>query len=286
MKQNTPNLKNEDDGSCMFCGDGNTDSLLLPLCKTHLFFVCLGCVDKGNEEEKKKILCPYCKEKDKLAVDTYREIAAEIAGEDTLNALESYQTPGCFKLTTTLPSEATFLSKKTTAVTLENIEISSQLFFTLLRKTRVCVGENFSLSDQAFDVDGDCIKENILGGKQHFSGRRWVLGCFLSPKLCLEGHSENETESDTSLALENIENMPQNSIGCDFGKVVFTNTVLTNILPKLKFYSVGKLKLAAEKKEHVAGILAQEQKIRIGGTKKIYLHAHAVAVLPKLEIQE
>ncbi|OIR55885.1 MAG: uncharacterized protein A8A55_3369, partial [Amphiamblys sp. WSBS2006] len=44
--------------------------------------------------------------------------------------------------------------------------------------------------------------------------------------------------------------------------------------------------LDAEKREHVAPILAQEQKIRIGGTKKIYLRARAMAVFPRLELHK
>ncbi|OIR56832.1 MAG: uncharacterized protein A8A55_2417 [Amphiamblys sp. WSBS2006] len=47
------------------------------------------------------------------------------------------------------------------------------------------------------------------------------------------------------------------------------------------------LTLSATKNEHVAGILAQDQKIRIGGTRQtIELKGHAVAVLLKLEVQE
>ncbi|OIR56554.1 MAG: uncharacterized protein A8A55_2699, partial [Amphiamblys sp. WSBS2006] len=150
MKQNTPNTKNEDGESCTLCGDENTDCLLCPFCKavTYPFFVCLECLDGATEEERGRILCPYCKG-DTFAIDTYKEIAEEIAREDArlaeeeaLGFLKPY-TPDCFKLTETLPSEETLLSKKTT-VTLENIAISSQLFCALLRKTRVCVGENFS----------------------------------------------------------------------------------------------------------------------------------------------
>ncbi|OIR55609.1 MAG: uncharacterized protein A8A55_3645, partial [Amphiamblys sp. WSBS2006] len=118
---------------------------LLPLCKAaHLSSVCLECLDRGTEEEREKMLCRYCGKEDTFAIDTYRKITEEIAREDAaspekeaglteeevLGILKPY-TPDCFELAETLPGEETLLTEKTT-VTLENIEISSQLFFILL----------------------------------------------------------------------------------------------------------------------------------------------------------
>ncbi|OIR55796.1 MAG: uncharacterized protein A8A55_3458, partial [Amphiamblys sp. WSBS2006] len=140
-----------------------------------------------------------------------------------------------------------------TTVTLENIAISSQLFCALLRKTRVCVGENFSIF--ANTADGDCIIENSILRDN-------------PPSIYMSRFEEDgENETNTGLALENIKRIPQNSIGCDFRKIVFTDTVLTNILPKLKFHenhAMESLTVVATKNEHGAGILAQKQKIRIG----------------------
>ncbi|OIR56831.1 MAG: uncharacterized protein A8A55_2419 [Amphiamblys sp. WSBS2006] len=297
MKQNTRNPKNEDGESCMFCCEENTVCLLLPLCKAplHPFFVCLECLCRGTEEEKMNMQCPYCKEKDKFAVDTYREIAVEIAGEGAANAKKGDElaaifveeevlgilkpsTPDCFELTATLPSKRTLLSKKTIVI-MENIEISSQLFFALLRKTRVCVGERFSIS--AHTADGDCIKDTPTDNLGETNGTKPS-----EHTLLLGRHGENKQEPDTTIALENIENIPQNSIGCNFNEVVFTSTALANILPKLKLDFVERLHVTAEKNGHIAGILAQDQMIRIGGIKKIELTGHAMAVFFSLEVQE
>ncbi|OIR56066.1 MAG: uncharacterized protein A8A55_3188, partial [Amphiamblys sp. WSBS2006] len=79
---------------------------------------------------------------------------------------------------------------------------------------------------------------------------------------------------------------PQNSIGCNFNEVVFTDTVLANILPKLDFCFVESLHVTAEKNGHIAPILAQDQTISAGGIQKIELRDCAVTVLLKLEVQE
>ncbi|OIR57035.1 MAG: uncharacterized protein A8A55_2213 [Amphiamblys sp. WSBS2006] len=289
MKQTLPNPKNEDGESCTFCGEENTNSLLCPFCKaaTHPFFVCLECLDRATEKEKKKMRCPYCKG-DTFAIDTYMKITEEIAREEAglteeevLGILRPY-TPDYFELAATLPREETLLTERTT-VTLKNIKISSHLFFVLLRKTKIHIGRNSSIFEHA--ADGDCIIENSILGD---SPPNTDVSCFLrnifDHEPLLKVHGENE--NNTGLGLENIKRIPQNSIGCDFSEIVFTNTALTNILPKLKLDSVKRLTVAAEKKEHVAPILTQDQNISVWRIEKIELKGYAVAVVFSLEIQE
>ncbi|OIR55673.1 MAG: uncharacterized protein A8A55_3581, partial [Amphiamblys sp. WSBS2006] len=62
-----------------------------------------------------------------------------------------------------------------------------------------------------------------------------------------------------------------------------------SVLHKLEIQEgsvLEELVLSAYRREDIAPILTQEQKIRIGGIQKIKISGYAVAVLPKLEIQE
>ncbi|OIR55724.1 MAG: uncharacterized protein A8A55_3530, partial [Amphiamblys sp. WSBS2006] len=145
------------------------------------------------------------------------------------------QAQASFLLTQNLPNEAVLLTDQTT-VTLKNIEISEKLFFVLLEKTRVTVGGSFSITGHARNED--CIREHGMArNRPVWLGRRWaVLG----------------------LALENIERMAPNSIGCVFEKLDLRDTGLINILPKLRVHKdceIGMLWLSASEKEHVAEVL-------------------------------
>ncbi|OIR57750.1 MAG: uncharacterized protein A8A55_1484 [Amphiamblys sp. WSBS2006] len=188
--------------------------------------------------------------------------------QEVLSALVAQlQAPDSFLLTQSLPNEAVLLTEKTT-VTLSNIEISENLFIVLLRKTKITVGESFSITEH---VDNeDCIGESGMARNSPF---------------CLRRSDRYKTVS--SLALENIERMPPSSIGCVLREINLTDTDLINILPKLiisKDCRVEWLWVTASKKEHAGGILKQGQTIYVGRLKKMWLREYAVGILPQIEV--
>ncbi|OIR56474.1 MAG: uncharacterized protein A8A55_2781 [Amphiamblys sp. WSBS2006] len=176
------------------------------------------------------------------------------------------QAPESFSLAHDLPNEAILLTEKTT-VTLSNIEISEKLFFVLLRKTKVDVGEDFSITE---DIDSeDCIMEHGMGG---------------NTPICLE-----RPEAVPSLALENIKRMPPNSIGCILKRVDLFSTWLINILPKLRIHEdceVGDLTLNTDREEHVAGILKHDQMFCVGRVERMNLSEYAVGVITKVNLKD
>ncbi|OIR57747.1 MAG: uncharacterized protein A8A55_1483 [Amphiamblys sp. WSBS2006] len=180
--------------------------------------------------------------------------------------LTQLQTPARFSPTHDLPSEAVLLTNQTT-VTLSNIEISERLFFVLLGKTKITVGENFSITEH---IDNeDCIREHSMARNSPV----WL----------------GRNEAVSRLALENIERMPPSSIGCVLGRFSLYNTDLINIVPKLRIHEahgVGFLWLYTERKEHVAGILKDDQMFCVGGTETIWLGGYAVGVITKTRIRE
>ncbi|OIR57228.1 MAG: uncharacterized protein A8A55_2015 [Amphiamblys sp. WSBS2006] len=180
-------------------------------------------------------------------MDEYKKAIGK--GEEGLSALiTQYQTPDTFSLTHNLPNETLLLTEKTT-VTLSNIEMSSQLFFVLLEKTKVTIGEKVSITEYA---------EN---------------------EYCIREHGISR------LALGNIERILPNSIGCSLKWVRLYNTGLINILPKLRINEDCKVEwfvLSATEKEHIAGILSQDQPICVGSVENMNLENHAVSILPKL----
>ncbi|OIR57223.1 MAG: uncharacterized protein A8A55_2020 [Amphiamblys sp. WSBS2006] len=172
-----------------------------------------------------------------------------------------------FSLTHDLPNETILLTDQTT-VTLSNIEMSEKLFFMLLKKTKVTIGERFSITEHVYSED--CIRE-------HSKARR-------SP-FCLERYYRPVL----GLTLENIERMAPNSIGCSLERVRLYNTGLINILPKLRINEdceFESLVVIANKKEHVAIILSQEQTLCVGSVKKMALKNYAVSILSKLRIHK
>ncbi|OIR57259.1 MAG: uncharacterized protein A8A55_1976 [Amphiamblys sp. WSBS2006] len=189
------------------------------------------------------------------------------ANEEELSELVTQlQIPDSFSLTQNLPNEAILLTEKTT-VTLSKIAISVKLFLVLLEKTRVTVGERFSITKHASNED--CIRENNMARKTPF---------------CLERRG-----AVSNLALENIERMPPNSIGCVLEEVMLVNTGLINILPKLRIHEDSEiewLELSADEEEHVAAILTKDQPIYIRRVKKMELWDYAVGILPKLRVHE
>ncbi|OIR57743.1 MAG: uncharacterized protein A8A55_1480 [Amphiamblys sp. WSBS2006] len=176
------------------------------------------------------------------------------------------QAPASFSLTRDLPNEAVLLTDQTT-VTLKNIEISSKLFFVLLRKTKITVGKRFSISRH--DEKEDCIREHGMARNTPF---------------CLE-----RPEAVSSLALENIKRMPPNNIGCILKRVDLSSTWLINILPKLRIKKdceVGDLTLNTNREEHVAGILKHDQMFCVGRVKRMNLNEYAVGVITKVNLKD
>ncbi|OIR57715.1 MAG: uncharacterized protein A8A55_1519 [Amphiamblys sp. WSBS2006] len=187
--------------------------------------------------------------------------------QEVLSALVAQlQAPASFLLTCDLPNEAVLLTEKTT-VTLKNIAISVELFFVLLEKTRVTVGENFSITKH--DYSYDCIREHGMMIETPFRlKRRWAV----SP-----------------LALENIERMAPNSIGCSLKDVRFYNTGLINILPKLRIHGDSEIEwfcLDASEEAHVAEVLAQENPFCVGRVKNMDLKEYAVGVITKMSLKD
>ncbi|OIR58395.1 MAG: uncharacterized protein A8A55_0834 [Amphiamblys sp. WSBS2006] len=176
------------------------------------------------------------------------------------------QPPASFSLTRDLPNEAVLLTNQTT-VTLSNIEISVELFLVLLETTRVTVGENFFIGEH--NDNEDCIRENgMMGETPVYLGRSWVL---------------------SSLALENIERMAPNSIGCVLEKFNLSDTGLINILPKLRIHGDCEIEvfcLSADEKEHVAEVLAQETPFCVGRVKEMWLTDYAVGFITKMSPED
>ncbi|OIR56225.1 MAG: uncharacterized protein A8A55_3029, partial [Amphiamblys sp. WSBS2006] len=213
--------------------------------------------------EKQTLLCPICrKEGGSFGLDEYKKAIGQ--SEEGLRTLII---PDSFSLTQNLPNETLLLTDQT-AVTLSNIEISVNLFFMLLEKTKVTIGERFSIVEYVGSEDS--IRKHGMARNSPF---------------CLERNNE----AVSSLALENIERMAPNSIGCSLKKVKLHNTYLINIIPKLRVKEDSKVEwlvLSADEEEHIAGILAQDQPICVGNVEKVRLRNCAVSILPKLKNHE
>ncbi|OIR58404.1 MAG: uncharacterized protein A8A55_0811 [Amphiamblys sp. WSBS2006] len=252
---------------CMGCGDDECEDgvFLLPLCKEAHHHACLECLD-GAVKDKQILICPICRDEgDRFGMNEYKKAIGQ--NEERLSpVITQYQTPGSFSLTQDLPSETLLLTEKTT-VTLSNIEVSVKLFLVLLEKTKVTIGERFSITEH---VDSeDCIREHGMARKTPVYLRDGVV---------------------SSLTLENIERMPPSSIGCALKEFNLKDTGLINILPKLRINEDNKVKwlgLSAREKEHVAAILAQKQAIYVGSVFfMMTLRNYAVSILTKLRIHE
>ncbi|OIR56133.1 MAG: uncharacterized protein A8A55_3121 [Amphiamblys sp. WSBS2006] len=201
-------------------------------------------------------------------MDEYRKAVGGSGGcRFLLSALVAQlQAPASFSLTCDLPNEAVLLTEKTT-VTLKNIAISVRLFLVLLEKTRVTVGESFSITKYARNED--CIREHGMAG----NGLFYLGGFGAVPRL----------------ALENIERMLPNSIGCVLREVYLFDTGLINILPKLGISEdsvIEEFKLVASEEEHVAGILKQKNPFCVGRVKKMWLLGYAVGVITKMSLKD
>ncbi|OIR55664.1 MAG: uncharacterized protein A8A55_3590, partial [Amphiamblys sp. WSBS2006] len=140
-----------------------------------------------------------------------------------------------FSLTTAPLNKAVLLSEKTTVV-LRDVALSDRVFSVLLSKTKVSVGECFSIFGD--NEDEDCIREHCIERNTPFFLRR--IG------------------EDEKPLVSFLEKIPPNSINCTLKKITLKKTVLINILPKLsirKDCEVELVLLDADKREQVAAIL-------------------------------
>ncbi|OIR56199.1 MAG: uncharacterized protein A8A55_3055, partial [Amphiamblys sp. WSBS2006] len=154
-----------------------------------------------------------------------------------------------------------------TTVTLSNIEVSEKLFFVLLEKTKVTIGERVSITKH---VDSeDCIRESSMARET---------------PIWLEGHN-----ALSNLTRENIERIPPGSIGCYLKEARLYNTGLINILPKLGINEDSEVEwlwVVATEKEDVSEILSQENPVCVGSVETMTLKDYAVSILPKLKTHE
>ncbi|OIR56283.1 MAG: uncharacterized protein A8A55_2972 [Amphiamblys sp. WSBS2006] len=96
-------------------------------------------------------------------------------------------------------------------------------------------------------------------------------------------------ESVSPLALENIERMAPNSIGCSLRRFDLRDTGLINILPKLRIHGdceIESLRLTATRREHVAEVLKQENPFCVGRVKNMDLEDYAVGVITKMSLED
>ncbi|OIR57135.1 MAG: uncharacterized protein A8A55_2107 [Amphiamblys sp. WSBS2006] len=233
---------------------------------------CMVCCEGSSEE---LFLFPTSREahdgRDTFAMTEYKRILSE-RQEEFLNYLTAQlttHTPSEFLPTTTnIPNRPTLLTEQT-KVSLENIAISEALFFVLLSKTKVRVGENFSLFGE--ENDGDSIAEHGIAR--------------YAPALL---RKKEQSEAITPLFLDNVSNIPSNSIGCTLGKDLVN--ISTWLLPKMKTSDLGmceSLSLNEKVEEYISPIFGMDDRsIFIGKVKEIDLADYAVNVLPKLKFHE
>ncbi|OIR57076.1 MAG: uncharacterized protein A8A55_2170 [Amphiamblys sp. WSBS2006] len=200
-------------------------------------------------------------------MDEYKKVFGPDQEEFLENPTNNPQLPDSLSLTTAaLPSDVVRLTEQT-LVSLEDIAIPENVFFTLLSKTKMRVRKNVSIFG---NIHSD---EDFLG----------VDEATRNKPLCLKRSGETATD----LALENIRLIPQNSISCTLLSLSLKKTVFINIFPKLRiseYCEMETLTLSADKEEQVAAILAQEQPTYVRGVKKILLFRYAVNILTKIKI--
>ncbi|OIR56418.1 MAG: uncharacterized protein A8A55_2837 [Amphiamblys sp. WSBS2006] len=270
---------------CMGCGGEPMGGVFLfPLCEEAHHYACLECLDKevnrywrvtDRAECRKTLVCPIltstCKANgDTFGMDEYRKAAGgneEV--EIRLSALAAQlQAPASFSLTRDLPNEAVLLTDQTT-VMLSNIEISVELFFVLLFRTKITIDGSFFIGEH--NDNEDCIREHGMMGET---------------PVCLT----RDWGAVSSLALENIERMPPSSIGCVLEKINLVNTGLINILPKLRIHEdseIELLSLYANRREHVAAVLAQKKPFCVRRrVKEMTLGEYAVGVITKMSLKD
>ncbi|OIR56258.1 MAG: uncharacterized protein A8A55_2996, partial [Amphiamblys sp. WSBS2006] len=91
------------------------------------------------------------------------------------------------------------------------------------------------------------------------------------------------------LALENIERMVPNSIGCVLERVNLSDTGLINIFPALRIHGdceIESFRLTESEEAHVAAVLAQKKPFCVGRVKDMDLKEYAVGVITKMSLKD
>ncbi|OIR57133.1 MAG: uncharacterized protein A8A55_2112 [Amphiamblys sp. WSBS2006] len=217
-----------------------------------------------NEEGVGQVSCPCCE--DVFAVEECSNYVTEHQKDEALGAvLENAEKQHRFVLATARQTDPVLLTRETT-VFLSGLSVSDKLFFVLLKKTKTEIGERFSVFGH--DEDADCIGE--VGTAEH------------RPITLIR---EQGNERETQHVLENIEGIPENCIGCSFKRISLQNTLLGNILPKLRIHKEARMEMfsfVALKEEYTARILGARS-IGIGKTRNIKLVGYGVGLLPRLK---
>ncbi|OIR58739.1 MAG: uncharacterized protein A8A55_0439 [Amphiamblys sp. WSBS2006] len=309
---------------CVYCWGEPVDGVFtFPLCEEAHRYACLECLDIANKNNCLLVcLTPKsaCKANgDTFGMDEYRKAAGgNKEMEIRLSALVAQlQAPASFLLTCDLPNEAVLLTEKTT-VTLKNIEISEKLFFVLLEKTRITVGKRFSISSH--NENEDCIREHIIARE----GRLCLKTYWEVSSLALE-NIERMPPSSIGCSLDKfylkktglINILPKLRINKDwkYGELTLDANKkkhVAGILKQKHIFYAGKmesiclegyavgvitkmdhiysdiidLKLSANKKEHVAAVLALDQPFYIFRVERMDLKEYAVRVIMKIRIKE
>ncbi|OIR56933.1 MAG: uncharacterized protein A8A55_2315 [Amphiamblys sp. WSBS2006] len=262
----------DDDTNCMFCNYSKKDDpeiFLFPLCKMAHFFICFDClVEYDNTNTITECSLDGCeREHDRFAMDEYKKAFGPDQEEVLKTPTRSPQLPDNLLLTTAaLPDEVICLTEQT-LVSLEDIAVPENVFFSLLLKTKMRVRKNVSIFG---DIRND---EDFLGVDEATRNKPFRL--------------KRSGETATDLALENIRLIPQNSISCTLLSLSLKKTVLINIFPKLRiseYCEMETLTLSADKEEQVAAILAQEQPIYVGRVREMVFEGYAVNILTKIKI--
>ncbi|OIR56732.1 MAG: uncharacterized protein A8A55_2519 [Amphiamblys sp. WSBS2006] len=241
--------------ACMICLSERKEvsyGVLFPVCKEEHFFICPDCLESKDEEAAVRCSYSSCKEEqDGSAMERYRGVVSEY--EEKALAIQPIQAPDSFLLTKEITDEKVLLTAQTT-VSLQNIAVSGELFSMLLSKTKVRVGESLSITSHFNSEDCKSDKRN------------------------------------TGLVLENIGNMLPNSIDCAIKEVSLHDSILINILSKLKPGEDGEIRsfnLSAKEECQVVKILEEANRsVNIGGVRALELKGYAVNVLPRLKIGE
>ncbi|OIR57137.1 MAG: uncharacterized protein A8A55_2109 [Amphiamblys sp. WSBS2006] len=288
----------EKNAVCINCGATDAKAFLFPICRMVHSFVCEDCIPE-TLRSRDRCKNPWCEYDDILEIEyekTIEQHRLEWIGADGTIIVRPLDID---LLTLAIPElqTETILLNKGTVVFLGNIELSGALFFKLLTKTKVLVGENVSVFE-CFKGE-DCIRAGMDDGMPN-SNRKPVkeeklepesFAVVFFPNLAVYGGYEVvkfHLAAGEEIYFSKITRAERNSIW--FGKVrkleLWKNSV--NILPKLSLHEENEmevLRLNAYQIKHVSDIIkTKNNSIKLGKVKSLELKSFAVNILPKLSL--
>ncbi|OIR57333.1 MAG: uncharacterized protein A8A55_1908 [Amphiamblys sp. WSBS2006] len=257
---------------CMRCGDKNRKAFLFPTCRMVHSFACEDCMPEILRDGGSACGFPSCINNNLLKETFGKTVEQHIREWIEINGA-AVQPQTIDLLTLAIPEllTETILLNPKTVVTLENIALSDDLLFTLLKKTKVVVGENVS-------VFGNLRGEDCIRAGTDFE------------ELCLLRPAYFPMIKNNTLFIENITRMPDSSI--KLGKVKKLEPLLfaINILPKLKLHEeieMEEFHLHAFGIEDIPEVIrAENNSIWLGRVKKLELERFSINILPKLKLHE